>query len=167
MKKVFIVLIILLLSVQSCIDIETSGASTNTKAAMDTTNRSANSVVVPTLTNFPERQTIARWATTFDVPEITCYIYLINYGNIIGYYVTNGKPASTQSYLTPSYKESYYSSGGVINTELPDIDGTYGDNQSGVRFFTASGIAVEWAGNGATYLFSTQKLPINAPELGR
>ena len=47
-----------------------------------------------------------------------------------------------------------------------DLDGTYGSNNVGIRFFTASGVAVEWAGSGASYLFSNAKLPLNVPELG-
>ena len=173
---VFCITALLTLVVLSCdltatvSSVPQSGTAMNTTAARQTSTASATAVSIPVLNYFPERQTIARWASTFDVPEITCYIYLINYGNIIGYYVTNGKPASTQSYLTPSFRESRQGAGEgavVVNEELPDIDGTYGDNPPGVRFFTASGIAVEWAGQGATYLFSTQRLPINVPELGR
>lgn len=40
-----------------------------------------------------------------------------------------------------------------------DFDGTYGTNNPGIRFFTAEGAAVEWAGDGATYLYSD--VPIN------
>lgn len=43
---------------------------------------------------------------------------------------------------------------GSVLIQSPDIDGTYGDNNPGIRFFTASGIAVEWAGDGASYLYS-------------
>jgi len=144
---------------QSC---EVSGTERNAQRARETANKSANAVEVPELRYFQERKTIAKWAETFDTPDITCYLYLISYGQILGYYVTNGKPAATTSYLTPEYRIS--SEG--RQTQLPDTDGTYGTNNPGIRFFTASGIAVEWAGDGATYLFSTQKLPVQAVELG-
>jgi len=168
MKKFVVIFIIAVLLGGCRIAMQTeSGTRQNERLARETATASATAVQVPQLQHFPERKTIARWATTFDVPEITCYIYLINYGNIIGYYVTNGKPASTQSYLTPSMEYAPGGSTGSRDKELPDIDGCYGENQPGVRFFTASGVAVEWGGSGATYLFSTQKLPINVPELGR
>jgi len=170
MKKIFIMFIILLAVVfctaSSCTYQET-GTEQNERQARNSATMSATVIPVPQIQYFPERKTIAKWATTFDVPEITCYVYLINYGNIIGYYVTNGKPASTQSYLTPSMEYPSRGSTSTFQNELPDIDGTYGENNPGIRFFTTSGIAVEWAGSGATYLFSTQKLPINVPELGR
>jgi len=172
MKKflVFVIIIasIFALTAQSCgYSTTTSGTAANEAAARETATASVNAVRVPQLTHFPERQTIATWAETFDTPQITCYLYLISHGQIIGYYVTNGKPASTQSYLTPGYRERAAGEGRVINEELPDIDGTYGDNNPGIRFFTASGIAVEWAGYGATYIFSTRPIPGNFIELGR
>jgi hypothetical protein len=139
-----------------------SGTQKNTNAAYNTATASASMVPVPMLSYFPERQTIARWAKMFDQPSITCYLYLIDAGNIIGYYVTNGKPASTRSYLTPETDIGY--NGGT--KELADIDGTYGTNNPGIRFFTASGTAVEWGGYGTSYLFSTAKIPGNFTELG-
>jgi hypothetical protein len=120
-------------------------------------------VGVPDLTYFQERRTIAKWAKHWDRPSAACYIYLISYGNILGYYVSDGKPASTGSFLTPEYKRE---DGTESQQQLPDIDGTYGTNNPGVRFFTASGIAVEWAGSGASYIYSDVPLKLNVPLLG-
>ena len=125
-----------------------------------------NTVVVPDLSYFQERRTVQKWAKHWDRPSAACYVYLISYGTIIGYYVADGKPASTGSLLTPEYREEYASSGGMRNIQLPDIDGTYGTNNPGIRFFTASGIAVEWAGSGASYIYSDIPLKINVPLLG-
>jgi hypothetical protein len=124
------------------------------------------SVQVPQVRYFQERRTINRWVTHWDRPSAACYVYLISYGNVIGYYVSDGKPASTGSFLTPEYREEYVSNGGVRNIQLPDIDGTYGSNNQGIRFFTASGIAVEWAGSGASYIYSDVPLKLNVPLLG-
>ena len=120
-----------------------------------------NQVEIPTMTYFQERKTIAAWAKRWDKAQITTYVYLVSYGTIIGYYVCNGKPASTKSYLLP---ETRFSTGGTL-IESPDIDGTYGDNNPGIRFFTADGVAVEWGGYGQGYLFSDAPLPINVPKL--
>jgi hypothetical protein len=126
-----------------------------------------STINVPNLSYFQERRTIAKWASHWDKPSAACYVYLISYGTIIGYYVADGKPASTGSYLTPEYREEYVSNGGVRNVQLPDVDGTYGTNNPGIRFFTASGIAVEWAGSGASYIYSDIPLEINVPLLGK
>jgi hypothetical protein len=123
-------------------------------------------VPVPQINYFQERRTISKWAKHWDRPSAACYVYLISYGNIIGYYVSDGKPSSTGSFLTPEYREEHITSGGIRNTQLPDIDGTYGTNNPGIRFFTASGIAVEWAGSGASYIYSDVPLKLNVPLLG-
>jgi len=125
-----------------------------------------DAVAVPSLNYFQERRTIAKWAQHWDRPSAACYVYLISYGNIIGYYVTDGKPASTGSLLTPEYKPQFSSSNGG-QVQLPDIDGCYGTNNQGIRFFTASGIAVEWAGDGASYLYGDAPLQISVPLLGK
>jgi hypothetical protein len=121
------------------------------------------STPIPSLSYFPERRTIARWAEAWDKPDIPTYVYLISFGKVIGYYVCNGKPASTQSYLTP--EENVVS--GPLTVSAPDIDGTYGANNPGIRFFTASGVAVEWAGSGASYIYSNAILPLDVPLLGK
>lgn len=121
-------------------------------------------VQIPTVKYFQERRTIAKWATRWDKPNVPCYVYLISFGKFIGYYVTDGKPASTKSYLLPEESvagDSY----GRVTVSNPDIDGTYGDNNAGIRFFTAEGAAVEWAGDGASYLYSDTPLPVNVPKL--
>jgi hypothetical protein len=124
-----------------------------------------SSVPIPQVSFFQERRTIDKWVKHWDRPSAACYVYLISYGNIIGYYVSDGKPASTGSLLTPEYREEIYG-GTTRNIQLPDIDGTYGTNNPGIRFFTASGIAVEWAGSGASYIYSDVPLKINVPLLG-
>lgn len=129
-------------------------------------NSAQQAVSVPNLSYFQERRTIAKWASHWDRPSAACYVYLISYGTIIGYYVSDGKPASTGSFLTPEYREEGIGNGAVRNIQLPDTDGTYGTNNQGIRFFTASGIAVEWAGSGASYIYSDIPLKINVPLLG-
>jgi len=163
MKKLLFILCFVFLFI-GC---EISGAEeARRQANKDSTNAqlaAQSAVTVPTLTYFQERRTIAKWAQHWDRPSAACYVYLISYGTIIGYYVSDGKPASTGSFLTPEYKP-ISSGGGQI--QLPDVDGCYGTNNQGIRFFTASGIAVEWAGDGAAYIYSDVPLQIKAPLLG-
>jgi hypothetical protein len=133
------------------------------KAQANSFGTAVDTVSVPIISHFQERRTVARWAERWDKPSIATYVYLVSFGTVIGYYVADGKPASTKSFLVP--EESYYSSGAVLSN--PDIDGTYGDNNPGIRFFTAEGTAVEWAGSGATYIYSDAPLPINVPKLNK
>ena len=120
---------------------------------------------VPAVNYFLERKTVAKWVERWDKPSVVCYVYLISQGQFIGYYVSDGKPVSTQSYLIPEDKIEYAGSAQVRQAQ--DIDGTYGSNNPGIRFFTASGIAVEYGGSNYSYLYSDSKLSINVPCLGK
>lgn len=149
--------------------IQRENSRTTTEALADSNAQALKAVPIPEISYFTERQTIARWYERWDRPSVVTYVYLISYGNILGYYVCNGKPASIQSYLIP---ETHYEDGhdlgefrGEVQVETPDIDGTYGTLNYGIRFFTAEGTAVEWGGMGATYLYSDAPLPINVPKL--
>lgn len=127
-------------------------------------NQAMQSVPVPNVSYFQERRTVSKWFERFDKPNVVTYVYLISYGNFIGYYVADGKPASTRSYLTPEDRVlDWYTNDPVISA--PDIDGTWGTNNPGIRFFTAEGTAVEWGGDGASYLYSDAPLPIKVPKL--
>lgn len=95
-------------------------------------------------------------------------------GNVIGQFTVDGKVSSLSSYLTPSYWYDYifaqyvYRNGedkdnGQWNweqIELPDVDGSYGENDSfGIFFFTTDGKYIEWTG---TYLYSD--IPFNVKD---
>lgn len=123
----------------------------------------AEAVPIPQVSYFQEKRTIAKWAQRWDKPSVATYVYLVSFGKVLGYYVADGKPASTKSYIMPEetiIEDPYgsFDAGGQL-VSAPDIDGTYGDNNPGIRFFTAEGTAVEWAGDGASYLYSDT--PIN------
>jgi hypothetical protein len=124
-------------------------------------------IPIPQVSYYQERRTIAKWAQRWDKPNIPCYVYLVSYGTIIGYYVTDGKPACTRNYILPEYKHNDHGSWGCCLEPTADLDGTYGDNNPGIRFFTAEGTAVEWGGQGATYIYSDAPLPLNIPKLNR
>ncbi len=107
-------------------------------AQADASRNAQVAVPIPVVSYFQEKRTIAKWTERWDKPSIVTYVYLVSFGQILGYYVVDGKPASTRSYLMP--EESYYSNGATLSN--PDIDGTWGENNPGIRFFTAEGAAV-------------------------
>lgn len=85
-------------------------------------------------------------------------------GACVGKFVVDGKITSLNSYLTPDSeyyeKETSYRSGYTETTPsvydysnkwLPDVDGSYGANDTGIFFFTTDGKYIEWTG---TYLYS-------------
>lgn len=75
-------------------------------------------------------------------------------GGVVNRFVVDGKVSSLNSYLTPDseYYELVY--GGEWTKEnnwLADVDGSYGENDNGIFFFTPDGKYIEWTG---TYLYS-------------
>lgn len=97
-------------------------------------------------------------------------------GAVVGKFVVEGKVSSLNSYLSPD--SEYYSgeatavnpvkrNGNVnefdwsyVNKWLADVDGSYGENDSGIFFFTPDGKYVEWTG---TYLYSDIPFEIENP----
>lgn len=155
-----------IISLTGCIDLKSSNPRAQAEAAQrEAASTAIVSIPIPKVSYFQERRTIAKWTERWDRPNVPTFVYLFNYGVCIGYYVADGKPASTRSYLMPEETVGGGSGGGYYTLSAPDIDGTYGENNAGIRFFTAEGAAVEWGGSGATYLYSDAILPVNAPKL--
>ena len=69
-------------------------------------------------------------------------------GDVIGQFAVDGKVTSLNSYLTPDseHYESQYE-----NDWIPDVDGSYGENDVGIFFFTTDGKYIEWDSH---YLYS-------------
>jgi hypothetical protein len=126
-------------------------------------------VPVPDLTAAQEREMIARRALLFNTDHKIGYVYVFIAGSStpLGYYVTNGKVASLNSFLVPQQTVANYGEhGGAVVLEDADIDGTYGNNIEGVFFFTDNNIYVEIPTNGCMgYLYADQPLPIRVPKL--
>lgn len=87
-------------------------------------------------------------------------------GSVVGKFVVDGKVSSLNSYLTPDseyYEQDYGSNGqsyGNGNNWLADVDGSYGENDNGIFFFTVDGKYVEWTG---TYLYTDIPVEISDP----
>lgn len=86
-------------------------------------------------------------------------ILLTESGSIVGKFTVDGKVTSLNSYLTPD-SEYYERSSGTINKWLADVDGSYGENDNGIFFFTPDGKYVEWSG---IYLYSDIPFEVDAP----
>lgn len=79
-------------------------------------------------------------------------------GAVVGKFIVDGKVSSLNSFLTPD-SEEYASS---HSEWLADVDGSYGENDTGIFFFTPDGKYVEWTG---TYLYSDIPFEIEDPIL--
>lgn len=91
------------------------------------------------------------------------YIVLFSGNAVVGSFVVDGKVSSLNSYLTPD--SEYYefvtgSTGRYSNDWLADVDGSYGENDNGIFFFTPDGKYIEWTGE---YLYSDIPFTVNDP----
>ena len=146
---------------------ESTGRETLTVQQEKLTKQISTTQPAPMIAHFLERKTVAKWVDRFDKPSVITYVYLVSFGNVLGYYVVDGKPVSTRSYLQPEETferdvdvgEAY----GDVLVSAPSLDGTWGEDNPGIRFFTAEGTAVEWGGMGATYLYSDAPIDFGRP----
>lgn len=174
MKKFFSIFILAVMFFATGCDLwaDTSVSTQNriaTRTAQDLNNANAMSAYpVPNVQNFLERKTVSEWVKRWDKPSILTYCYIFIGQNCIGYFITNGKPASSQSYLIPEdYTETHFGQGGGGNVtrQAPDLDGTYGSNNAGYRFFLANGTAVECSGTMVSCVYADAPLSINVPQI--
>lgn len=87
-------------------------------------------------------------------------ILLTESGSIVGKFTVDGKVSSLNSFLTPD-SEYYAVAGDYPDIEwLADVDGSYGENDNGIFFFTPDGKYVEWTG---IYLYSDIPFEVNDP----
>ena len=82
-------------------------------------------------------------------------------GAVVGRFCIDGKVSSLNSYLTPDSEYYDYPNGGA-NDWIADVDGSYGENDSGIFFFTIDGHYIEWTG---TYLYSDIPFEVSDPVL--
>lgn len=93
-------------------------------------------------------------------------ILLTEGGSVVGKFTVDGKVSSLNSFLTPDseyYEQEYWNDGDSRNGPnkwLADVDGSYGENDSGIFFFTPDGKYVEWSG---IYLYSDIPFEVSAP----
>lgn len=160
-----------------------SGGAWNTASDVANTKAVADNLVknqpTPTDINYSlERYNLTRrayWvngqrekanAMVCPVEKPLGYIILITEsGAVLGSYIVDGKVSSLNSYLTPDseYYELVY--GGEFlekNKWIADVDGSYGENDSGIFFFTPNGNYIEWTG---TYLYSDIPFEVADPIL--
>ena len=92
------------------------------------------------------------------------YIVLFSGNTVVGNFVVDGKVTSLNSFLTPSNVDDTYGNSQcgytTITTEMADVDGSYGENDSGIFFFTPDGKYLEWTGS---YLYSDIPFVVDSP----
>ena len=169
--KKFIIVIVLFvcLFVFSSCDMSASSTSSyeDKQATIEIANNLSNHQPTPTDINYSlERYNLIRrtyWvngmrekanALVCQVEKPLGYIVLFAGNTIVDRFVVDGKVSSLNSYLTPDseyYELAYGGNYREYNQWLADVDGSYGENDNGIFFFTPNGNYIEWTGE---YLYS-------------
>jgi len=179
MKKVVSMLMAMLIIFTLCAcDSAMAGGSaqdtSNTKAAANTIQ--GNQPTPMDLNYSLERYNLIRrayWvngqqakadALICEVEKPLGYIALYAGSTYAGSYIVDGKVSSLNSYLTPDSEYYEVSVGANASTKynlwLADVDGSYGQNDNGIFFFTVDGHYHEWTG---LYHYSDVPIIVDTP----
>ena len=185
MKKIMLVLAAVAVFLVGC-DWEETEVAKDKEATMEVTEKLVKNQPTPTDIDYSlERFNLikrAYWvngqrekalALVSAVDRPLGYVVLFtDSGAPVGEFVIDGKVTSLNSYLTPD-SEAFEGNGGsisfdadqsnLVNDWLADVDGSYGENDKGIFFFTAGESKyVEWSG---TYIYSDIPFSIENPVL--
>lgn len=179
MKKLLVVALVITTLLAGC---ESTPVSEDTKNTMEVADTLSANQPTPTDIDYSlERYNLIRrayWvngqrekanALVCEVDKPLGYIVLFTEsGSTVGRFIVDGKVSSLNSYLTP--ESMYYECAGdhcdsdglkgYENEWVADVDGSFGENDSGIFFFTPDGKYVEWTG---TYLYSDIPFEIDDP----
>lgn len=179
MKKIIPIFLIAVLLLFAGCKIEENGSRSDTKSTIEVANNLQSNQPTPTDINYSlERYNLIRrtyWvngqrekANTLpcEIEKPLGYIVLFTGSTVVGKFVVDGKVSSLNSFLTPD--SEYYEkiatggSGTYNNRWLADVDGSYGENDNGIFFFTPDGKYIEWTGD---YLYSDIPFEVTDPVL--
>jgi len=180
LKKLLVALSALMLvfmCILSACEAKASGSRTDTVATLEAANTLQSNQPTPTDIDYSlERYNLIRrtyWVNgqREKANSLPCavdkplgYIVLLTEGGgVVSRFVVDGKVSSLNSFLTPDseyYELTTGASTTYRNLWLADVDGSYGENDNGIFFFTPDGKYVEWTG---IYLYSDIPFEIDAP----
>ena len=146
---------------------QTSGSISDRRSTKEVADKLSNNQPTPTDIDFSlERYNLMRRAYWVNgnreranvlpcsVQKPLGYVVLFSGNAVVGRFVVDGKVSSLNSYLTPDSDYYEIATGATTtyrNHWLAGVDGSYGENDSGIFFFTPDGKYIEWTG---TYLYS-------------
>ena len=179
MKKIFalilaVCMIVSMLVVLSGCDFEESGSQADKTKTINAANTLQANQPTPTDISYSlERYSLIRrayWVNGHrekanslpcEIEKPLGYIVLFSGNVVVGSFVVDGKVSSLNSFLTPD-SEYYERNSSYSNNWLADVDGSYGENDSGIFFFTPDGKYIEWSGD---YLYSDIPFVVDSPVL--
>lgn len=172
MKKSIIIALALMILAVCLMSCELDGAEMDISNTIEAANKIQSNQQTPTDIDYSlERYNLIRRAYWVNgqrekantlvcaVPKPLGYAVLFTEsGAVVGNFVVDGKVSSLNSFLTPDSKYPCFDS--PNNEWLPDVDGSYGENDDGIFFFTTDGKYIEWTG---IYLYSDIPFTVDDP----
>ena len=179
MKKIIAILMVIMIMgtmLVSC-DESSGGSRQDTINQQEAANKLQSNQPTPTDIDYSlERYNLIRrtyWvngqrekanALPCEIEKPLGYIVLFTEsGAVVGSFMVDGKVSSLNSFLTPDseyYEIDIDSASYRDNKWLADVDGSYGENDNGIFFFTPDGKYIEWTG---TYLYSDISMIVDDP----
>lgn len=165
-----------ILALAACGEMDTTTSREDTEATMKLADKFSDSQSTPTDIDYSlERYNLIRRAYWVNgqrekavqlpskIEKPMGYILLMNGNAVVGTFTVDGKVSSLNSFLTPD--SEYYEILGDNTTKkynkwLPDVDGSYGENDNGIFFFTPDGKYIEWTGE---YMYSDIPFDVSEP----
>lgn len=176
MKKFIALFAILALvfGLSACED--TDGQSKSRKATEKqsevATNQQIQAVPYPAqqLKDSLERRNLKERLLRQSKPNKIGYVYFVQFGKFMGYWTIKGKVSSTQSQMNPTDDVSGDMCGSGCSehvvTESAGDDGSYGDDEPGVFFFTTEGVMIQLPVD--AYFYSDEPVLVGGiPELNK
>ena len=123
----------------------------------------------PPILNYSlQRTNLTRRLLLMNNPNRVSYIYLFSQmGTLVGFYVVKGAISSLNEHLTTQTQlvEGIGNNRSGPRSQIvnsPSLDGTYGNNGTGIFFYTETGQYVQWNG---PYLWSSQPQTLHTQPL--
>lgn len=177
MKKILAITLVLMMALALFAGCEGDGRTQDVDNTLETADRLQRNQPTPTDIEYSlERYNLTRrayWVNgqrekanmlPCEVEKPLGYIVLFtDNGAVVGSFVVDGKVSSLNSFLTPDSEYYEYNSGAThtcYNDWIADVDGSYGENDNGIFFFTPDGKYIEWTG---TYLYSDIPFEVDDP----
>jgi len=154
----------------SC-SVDTNATQTFTKEAAITEQNQrklSQNQPLPTFETSLERTNLINRLKQWNDKDKVSYVYLLQFGKVMSFYTVKGKVSSMNSLVTNPVQSidwngdqcSQHIDHTCYQVPSPDLDGSYGDNPSGIFFWTTDGAYVEWSGD---YMLSDQPLKLTTP----
>lgn len=150
-----------------------TGSRQDVNSQIDVANKMAVNQSTPTDIDFSlERYNLIRrayWvnghrekanAVVCSIEKPLGYIVLFSGPTVVGRFVVDGKVSCLNSFLSPDSEYYEKSTSYSHNKWLADVDGSYGENDAGIFFFTPDGRYIEWTGD---YLYSDIPFEVGNP----